>query len=172
MLNSKGGNKIMKLFLHLQNWKGKFPWWRNLTKHLTYYSFFWRERSPWRPPHTRPKDGKTQHHKTFDPYDGKKIRVTNGHMHRERESGSSIFLAKKLQCLQSHLQRMYNEQKDAIGHQWSETSFCSGHPGTLTFSEVAIHKWIPSAISGIAAGNIANFIYSWPFLKLWELVTS
>ena len=28
----------------------------------------------------------------------------------------------------SHLQRRYNEQKDVISHQWSETSFSNRHP--------------------------------------------
>ena len=67
---------------------------------------------------------------------------------------------------QSHLQRMYNAQNDVIGHHVIAIS--GARPvsavGTLTFSEVAIHKGMPSAIRGLAAGTIANFVYNWPML--------
>lgn len=67
-------------------------------------------------------------------------------------------------------QRMYNAQYDVIGHRVIAIS--GARVGTLTFSEVAINKGMQSAISGFAAGNIANFVYSWPMLLTQSLQSS
>lgn len=92
----------------------------------------------------------------------RKIKMSSHLYFKLLSQHSQLFGQRATLLAQSHLQRMYNAQNDVIGHHVIAIS--GARPvsavGTLTFSEVAIHKGMPSASGFAESASMGNVTWS------------